>query len=307
LNFVIIGLIGANYPLPVALPLIYQKITTMKDQKVWFVTGASKGLGLTLVKQLLNNGAKVAATSRNLADLQKAVGVSSGDFLPLAVSLTTEDSVAKAIEKTIVAFGRIDVVVNNAGYGLIGGLEELSDEEARANFDVNVFGSLNVIRKALPQLRKQQSGHIINISSIGGFTGSFPGFGIYCATKFAVHGFTESLAEEVKEFGIHATVVSPGYFRTDFLTSDSLSVPKNPIAAYQTVREVQQAHQADINNNQPGDPEKGAAAIIAITETQTPPLHFFLGQDAFDMAHVKLDAVKKDLEGWKELTTSTAF
>jgi NAD(P)-dependent dehydrogenase (short-subunit alcohol dehydrogenase family) len=287
--------------------LINQKLKTMKDQKVWFVTGASKGLGLTLVKQLLNNGSKVAATSRNIADLQKAVGVTGDQFLPLAVSLTAEDSVAEAIEKTIATFGQIDVVVNNAGYGLIGGLEELSDAEARANFDVNVFGSLNVIRKALPQLRKQQSGHIINIASIGGFTGAFPGFGIYCATKFAMHGFTESLAEEVKEFGIHATVVSPGYFRTDFLTADSLSVPKNPIAAYQTVRDVQAAHQTDINNNQPGDPEKGAAAIIAITETQTPPVHFFMGQDAFDMAHVKMDAVKKDLEDWKAISTATSF
>jgi NAD(P)-dependent dehydrogenase (short-subunit alcohol dehydrogenase family) len=294
-------------PLPGELPLINQKLKTMKDQKVWFVTGASKGLGLTLVKQLLNNGSKVAATSRNIADLQKAVGVTNDHFLPLAVSLTAEDSVAEAIEKTIATFGRIDVVVNNAGYGLIGGLEELSDAEARANFDVNVFGSLNVIRRALPQLRKQQSGHIINIASIGGFSGAFPGFGIYCATKFAVHGFTESLAEEVKAFGINATVVSPGYFRTDFLSSDSLSVPKNPIKAYQSVRDVQAAHQQEINNNQPGDPEKGAVAIIAITETQTPPLHLFLGQDAFDLAHVKMDAVNKDLEDWKSISTTTGF
>lgn len=279
----------------------------MKDQKVWFVTGASKGLGLTMVKQLLNSGAKVAATSRNINDLNKAVGYTGDAFLPLSVSLTTEDSVAEAIEKTIATFGRIDVVVNNAGYGLIGGLEELSDQEARANFDVNVFGSLNVIRKALPQLRKQQSGHIINIASIGGFSGAFPGFGIYCATKFAMHGFTESLAEEVKSFGISATVVSPGYFRTDFLTTDSLSVPKNPIAEYQSVRDVQAAHQQDINHNQPGDPEKGAAAIIAIAETENPPLHLFLGQDAFDMAYGKMDAVKNDLESWKELSTSTGF
>jgi NAD(P)-dependent dehydrogenase (short-subunit alcohol dehydrogenase family) len=279
----------------------------MKDQKVWFITGASQGLGLTMVKQLLNGDNKVAATSRNIDDLTKAVGVDNDRFLPLAVSLTSEDSVAQAIEKTIATFGGIDVVVNNAGYGLIGGLEELSDQEARANFDVNVFGSLNVIRKALPQLRKQQSGHIINIASIGGFTGEFPGFGIYCATKFAVHGFTEALSKEVAPFGIKATIVSPGYFRTDFLSSDSLSTPKNQIAEYQAVRDVQDAHQRDINNNQPGDPEKGAAAIIAIAEAENPPLHLFLGQDAFDMAHVKMANVKNDLDSWKELATSTAF
>lgn len=279
----------------------------MKDKKVWLVTGASKGLGLALVKQLLNNGFKVAATSRNLSDLKKAVNYDGDFFLPLAVNLTSEESVADAVEKTIGTFGQLDVVVNNAGYGMTGALEELSDAEARSNFDINVFGSLNIIRKVMPQLRKQGSGHILNISSIGGFNGMFPGFGIYCATKFAVHGFTEALATEIKPFGIHATVVSPGYFRTDFLTADSLSIPQNPIAAYQAVREVEDVHQQNINGNQPGDPDKAAAAIIAITETQNPPLHLFLGQDAFDMAHVKMDVVKKDLEDWKELTTSTGF
>ena len=214
---------------------------------------------------------------------------------------------ADAIAATISRFGQIDVVVNNAGYGLTGGLEELSDQEARENFDVNVFGSLNVIRQVLPHLREQQSGHIINIASIGGFTGSFPGFGIYCATKFAVHGFTESLAAEVKPFGIHATVVSPGYFRTNFLMPDSLAVPKNQIDAYRSIRESEDMHQNDINGNQPGDPEKGAAAIITLGEAKNPPLHLFLGEDAYNMAFVKMDAVKGDLETWKELSTSTAF
>jgi NAD(P)-dependent dehydrogenase (short-subunit alcohol dehydrogenase family) len=193
----------------------------MNNQKVWFVTGASKGLGLSLVKQLLNKGYNVAATSRNVADLEGAVGKSES-FLPLAVNITDEQSVTDAISQTISLFGKIDVVVNNAGYGLVGGLEELSDAEARANFDVNVFGSLNVIRAAMPHLREQKSGHIFNISSIGGFTGNFPGFGIYCATKFAVQGFTESLAAEIKSFGVKATIVSPGYFRTNFLAADSL-------------------------------------------------------------------------------------
>ena len=284
-----------------------QNNKTMKDQKVWFVTGASKGLGLTLVKQLLSSGYKVAATSRSIDDLTNAVGSNSDAFLPLAVDLKTESSVADAIEKTIATYGQIDVVVNNAGYGLIGGLEELSDEEARANFDVNVFGSLNVIRKVLPQLRKQNSGHIINISSIGGFTGAFPSFGIYCATKFAMHGFTEGLAAEVASFGINATVVSPGYFRTEFLTSGSVVTPKNQIDEYKVVREVQEAHQNEINGNQPGDPEKGAAAIITLAESQNPPLHLFLGQDAYDLAYQKIEAVKTDLENWKELTTSTGF
>ena len=161
----------------------------MNTQQIWFVTGASKGLGLSLVKQLLDNGFSVAATSRNSDDLRQAVGSTDARFLPLAVDLKTETSVAEAINATIGHFGRIDVVVNNAGYGLLGSIEELTDQEARENFDVNVFGSLNVIRNVMPHLRAQQAGHIINISSIGGFTGAFPGFGIYCATKFAVEGF----------------------------------------------------------------------------------------------------------------------
>jgi NAD(P)-dependent dehydrogenase (short-subunit alcohol dehydrogenase family) len=278
----------------------------MENQNVWFVTGASKGLGLSLVKQLLDKGYKVAATSRNVADLTNAAG-SSENFLPIAVNIKDEGSVTDAISQTVNKFGRIDVVVNNAGYGLTGSLEELTDQEARENFEVNVFGSLNVIRAAMPYLREQRSGHIFNIASIGGFTGTFPGFGIYCATKFAVHGFTESLDAEIKPFGVKATVVSPGYFRTNFLAPDSLNVPKNEIAAYKEVRNVQAAHQNDINGNQAGDPEKGVAAIIAVAESADAPLHLFLGQDAYDLAYQKMDAIKNDLENWKELITSTGY
>jgi NAD(P)-dependent dehydrogenase (short-subunit alcohol dehydrogenase family) len=279
----------------------------MKNQKVWFVTGASKGLGLSLVKQLLNAGYKVAATSRSVTDLNKAVGDAGDNFLPLAVDIKNEASVGTAINQTVEKFGHIDVVVNNAGYGLIGSLEELTEAEVNENFAVNVYGSLNVIRKVMPYLRKQRSGHIFNISSIGGFTGNFPGFGIYCATKFAVQGFTESLSAEAKDFGVHATVVSPGYFRTEFLSASSLSVPANAIDEYQKVRDVQAAHQNDIAGNQAGDPEKGVAAIITVSESEHPPLHLFLGADAYQMAYQKMDAVKADLENWKELITSTGF
>lgn len=278
----------------------------MVNKKVWFVTGASKGLGLTLVKKLLNKGYNVAATSRSLSDLSSAVG-NFENFLPLSVDLMSEDSVENAVSQTISKFGQLDVVVNNAGYGMLGALEELSDKESRENFDVNVFGSLNVIRKALPQMRKQQSGHIFNISSIGGFSGNFPGFGIYCATKFAVAGFTESLAAEVKSHGIKATVVEPGYFRTEFLTSGSLAVPKNPIEAYKEVRESQAAHQNEINNQQPGDPAKAIDVIIAAAESDHAPLHLFLGPDAYHVANEKITAVQKDMQDWKALATGTNF
>ncbi|GAB3937894.1 SDR family NAD(P)-dependent oxidoreductase [Mucilaginibacter myungsuensis] len=278
----------------------------MSTQKVWFVTGASKGFGLEFVKQLLAQGDKVAATSRKVADLSAAVEASD-NFVPLAMDITSEDSVTEAIDRTVKQFGKLDVVVNNAGYGLIGALEELSYDEAKGNFEVNVYGSLNVIRAAMPHLRQQGSGHIFNISSIGGYSSAFPGWGIYCATKFAVQGFTGSLAEEVKDLGIKVTAVYPGYFRTEFLTSGSVAIPKNPIDAYQAVRDSQEAHQNAINGNQPGDPEKGVAAIIKLASEENPPVHFFLGEDAYNLANQQMGAIKAELEEWKELTVNTNF
>lgn len=275
----------------------------MNTQTIWLVTGASKGLGLSLVQKLLSSGYKVAATSRNINDLDKE----STDFLPLQVDLLNEESVAKAVTATISKFGKIDVLVNNAGYGQIGTLEELSDAEARTNFDVNVFGSLNTIRAVMPHLRAQRSGAVFNISSVGGFTGNFPGWGIYCATKFAMAGFTESLAAEAKEFNISATVVYPGYFRTSFLTKGSLNLPKNPIEDYIATRQLEAAHVNDINNNQAGDPDKAADVLIKIAAQKERPLHLFLGQDANDMAKAKIAAVEKDLAENEALATSTGF
>lgn len=284
------------------------KIDNMKAQeKVWYITGASKGLGLSLVKQLLAAGNRVAATSRSIADLEKAVGEANANFLPLAVDLTSESSVKDSVDAAIRSFGKLDVVVNNAGYGLLGSLEELSDEESRGNFDVNVFGTLNVIRQVMPYLRKQRSGHIFNIASIGGFYGGFPGFGIYCATKFAVVGLSESLAAEARAFGVHVTVVQPGYFRTNFLSSGSLVVPQNEIAEYADVRESQQAHQSGIDGNQPGDPEKAVAAMITMAEQEVPALHLFLGRDAYDMADKKILLVQNDMDKWESLATATGF
>lgn len=274
---------------------------------VWFVTGASKGLGLSLVKKLLDDGYSVAATSRNVVDLENAVGASNDKFLPLAMNLLDETDVEHAIKKSVDHFGRIDVVVNNAGYGQVGGLEELTAAEVKASFDVNVFGALHVIRKSLPYLRQQKSGHIFNIASVGGFIGTFPGFGIYCATKFAMHGFTESLATEVKPFGIQVTVVSPGYFRTNFLEPSSLQVPKKEMEEYKTVREAQHAHQFSINGKQMGDPDKAAAALISVANMKEAPLHLFLGADAYEFVNKKIDSLKESMQSIKELATATAY
>lgn len=275
-------------------------------KQVWFITGASKGFGLELVKQLLEQGHQVAATSRDVAELRRAVNTETPAFRPMAVELTDETSVSDAIQGTIDQYGRIDVVVNNAGYGQLGTLEELSDSEARTNFDVNVFGTLNVIRHVMPQLRKQQSGHILNLSSIAGVTG-FPGWGIYSATKFAVEGLSESLAGEVAPFGIHVTVVEPGYFRTEFLSSGSLRLPEHRQHDYTAVRESETMHQEQIKGNQPGDPVKAAAAMIRVATEPNPPLHLLLGQDAYDMAAQKHDALASERLQWQELTCSTSF
>jgi len=276
-------------------------------KQVWFVTGASKGLGLALVKKLITAGHQVAATSRNVQELTKAAAAPPDRFLALGMDLTNEKNIAQAIKQTVDRFGRIDVVVNNAGYGLVGGLEELSDAETRANFETNVFGALNVIRQVLPQLRKQQSGHIFNIASIGGFTGGFPGFGIYCATKFAMHGFSEALAVEAKPFGIKVTVVSPGYFRTNFLESSSLRVPAKPMEEYKLVREMQSLHENNYNGNQMGDPDKAAKVMMEVATRQDAPVHLFLGADAYDMAAKQIDTIQKELAALKDLATATAF
>lgn len=279
----------------------------MNTRKVWLVTGASKGLGLTLVKKLLENGYKVAATSRNVKAIIKAVDHSDSDFLPLQVDLVNEPSVSKAITDAMQKFGTIDVVVNNAGYGQAGTLEELSDEESRKNFDVNVFGALNIIRNVMPILRAKKSGHIFNISSVAGFIGNFPSFGIYCATKYAVVGFTEALSAETKDFGITTTVVYPGYFRTNFLDDGSLNLPKNPISDYAEARAMEKLHIDEIRGNQAGNPEKAAAVLMEIAEQENPPLHLFLGKDSYVMAKNKIKTIQNELAINEVLGTSTDY
>jgi NAD(P)-dependent dehydrogenase (short-subunit alcohol dehydrogenase family) len=282
-------------------------ITDMKTQKVWFVTGASKGLGSTLVKRLLKEGYKVAATSRDAEALRSEIGYEGDDFLPMQVELTSNEKVAKAVKNIVAELGTIDVVVNNAGYGQLGTLEELSDEEARKNFDVNVFGSLNVIRSVMPVFREKRAGAFFNISSIAGFLGTFPGWGIYNATKFAVAGFTEALSAEARSLGVSATIVYPGYFKTNFLLQGSLRTAAHPIADYKEARELEVIHNEQIIGNQPGDPENAAAAFIKVADMEERPLHLFLGSDSFGMAHNKIEAVQKDLAAFESISRSTDF
>jgi NAD(P)-dependent dehydrogenase (short-subunit alcohol dehydrogenase family) len=275
------------------------------NQKIWFITGASKGFGLILVKQLLASGQKVAATSRTTDELIKAVGSTTDNFLPLHVDLANDVSVKEAIAKTATVFGRLDVLINNAGYGIGGSLEEVEDADVRAAFDINVFGIFNTIRHALPIMRKQQSGHIINIASIAGVApGS--GWSTYSATKSAVIGLSEGLAQDVQPFGITVTIVAPGAFRTSFLSKESLSVPSNTTGDYSFINEMLHKYQ-NMDGKQAGDPEKGTAIMIQTAFEENPPLHLLLGSDAYRRATTKFESQMTAFENLKDLTTSTDY
>ncbi|MBB6130724.1 SDR family NAD(P)-dependent oxidoreductase [Mucilaginibacter lappiensis] len=278
----------------------------MNPSKVWYITGASQGLGLTLVKRLLNDGYRVAATSRNAQSLKDAVGVIDTDrFLPLAVDLNNLDCIDESIRQTITAFGRIDVLVNNAGYGMAGTVEEIMEQDIRNIFDVNVLATINVTRSVLPVMRKQQAGFIINMSSVAGFVGA-PGWSIYSATKAAVTAFSEVLALDIKEFGIKVTAVEPSGFRTGFLTQNSLAFTESKIEGYQAVKDTQERYLA-ANGKQPGDPDKAAEILIQLSENQEPPIHLYLGQDAYKRASEKLAAMTDELEAWKATTIGADF
>ena len=276
----------------------------MNTKKVWYVTGASKGLGLSLVKKLLGEGYRVAATSRSAAQLQAAVGADES-FLALEVDLTDTESIWESVQKTQKHFGSIDVVVNNAGYGIGGAAEELSDQEIMDSFNINVFATIHVVQHVMPFMRAQGSGSIINIASIAGFAAA-TGWGMYAATKFAVVGFTEVLAEDVRDLGIKVTVAEPGAFRTEFLSGGSLVTSKNKIDAYQSVRDSHERY-GKMDGAQAGDPDKAAEVFIALAENPNPPVRLFMGTDAYNRAHAKLEIIKAELEEWKDLSLSTDF
>jgi NAD(P)-dependent dehydrogenase (short-subunit alcohol dehydrogenase family) len=225
----------------------------------------------------------------------------------LEVNLTDEKSVEKAVKSTIEKFGRIDTLVNNAGFGQTGTIEEVTDQEARRNFDVNVFGLLNVQRAVLPHMRQQRSGHIYNISSIAGFVSSFSGWGIYCTTKFAVSGITEALHADVKDLGIKVTLVYPGYFRTNFLESDSMMKTSRSIDDYVEAHQSIDLHSSSIRGNQPGDPAKLAKILIDHANKKDAPLHLFLGADAYELAQAKLKSLAAEIEAMKKVSVSTGI
>ncbi|MCI1034741.1 SDR family oxidoreductase [Raoultella terrigena] len=275
--------------------------------KVWFITGAARGIGLSLARQALARGDAVAATSRTLASLRQAFGDDGARLLGLEVDLVNEASVQTAIDKTIAAFGRIDYVVNNAGYGQQGTIEALTDAELRRNFEVNVFAPLHVLRHALPHMRGQRSGHIFNVASIVGFQGGYAGWGSYVAGKFALAGLTETLAAELAELGIKATVVYPGPVRTGFLSRNTLVVAQRSIAEYAEAQASLDLHLNGLDGKQAGDPDKVAALILQAASAAEPPVHLFAGQIANALAEQKMQAVHRDLEVWRNASDATDF
>jgi short-subunit dehydrogenase len=278
----------------------------MNTSKVWYVTGASQGLGLILVKKLLENGFRVAATSRDAHMLSQAIGLIDKDrFLPLAVDLKNLDCIDDSIQQTLATFGRIDVVVNNAGYGMTATIEETEEQDIRNIFNVNVLATIDVVKSVLPVMRSQKSGYIINIGSVAGFVGA-PGWSVYSATKAAVAAFSEVVALDVKEFGIKVTIAEPSGFRTGFLSKNSLAYIESKLDGYQAVKDAQERYLAN-SGQQPGDPEKASEILIRLSEKEHPPLHLYLGQDAYHRASAKLTAMTTELEEWKSTTMSADF
>ncbi|HXB31184.1 MAG TPA: SDR family oxidoreductase [Puia sp.] len=278
----------------------------MNTSKVWYVTGASQGLGLVLVKRLLENGYCVAASSRDVHMLSQAVGlIDKNRFLPLAVDLNNLDCIDESIQKTLATFGRIDVVVNNAGYGMAGTLEETGEQDIRNIFNVNVLATMDVVKSVLPVMRSQKSGYIINIGSVAGFVGA-PGWSVYSATKAAVAAFSEVIALDVKEFGIRVTVVEPSGFRTGFLSKNSLAYIESKLDGYKAVKDTQKRYMSN-NGQQPGDPEKASEILIGLADKEDPPLHLYLGRDAFNRVSVKLAAMSTELESWKLTSISADY
>jgi NAD(P)-dependent dehydrogenase (short-subunit alcohol dehydrogenase family) len=273
---------------------------------VWFISGASRGFGRELAASALAHGDQVVATARDPRSVDEALREAGDSLLAQRLDVTDQEQAAAAVAAGLERFGRIDVLVNNAGYGLFGGIEEISDAEARALFDTNVFGLLNVTRAALPTLRSQGAGHVVNIGSSAGFASS-AGRGLYSASKFAVEGITEALHAELAPLGIHVTVVEPGSFRTEFLTADSKRRPGKDVPAYaDTVGQLHAAIEAN-NGRQPGDPAKAVAAIRRLVAAAEPPLRLQLGSDCVTLVEDKLASVAKELDQWRELALSTDF
>ena len=273
--------------------------------KVWFITGASRGFGALVTEEVLAKGDAVVATARRPEQLIERFG-DHPNLVAVALDVTDEAEAHAAAKAAVERFGRIDVLLNNAGYGLLGAVEETSAQEVEALFRTNVFGMLAVSRAVLPHMRRQRSGRVINISSIGGVAAS-QGWGVYCATKFAVEGLTEAMAIELAPLGIQATVVEPGFFRTDFLDASSLVTSPTTIADYHETSGAMRNFARGANHAQPGDPSKLAKVLVDFADTPNPPVRLPLGSDTVSRIEKKIDGMTQVLRDWRAVSVSTDF
>jgi NAD(P)-dependent dehydrogenase (short-subunit alcohol dehydrogenase family) len=277
----------------------------MSDSKVWFITGCSTGFGRELARQVLERGERVVLTARHKAQVDDLAGRFPSTALALALDVTDEASIVRAVGDAVGHFGRIDVLVNNAGYGYFSAIEEGEDAEVRRQFETNVFGLFSLTRHVLPGMRARRSGHVVNVSSIGGLM-AFAATGYYHASKFAVEGFSESLSMEVAPLGIKVTIVEPGRFRTDW-AGRSVIESKTIIDDYAETAGKRREQARAYSGTQPGDPVRGAAAIITAVDADQPPLRLLLGSDAYGMAMGRLDALHENFTAWKDVSTGTDF
>jgi NAD(P)-dependent dehydrogenase (short-subunit alcohol dehydrogenase family) len=273
--------------------------------KTWFITGASRGLGALVVERALAHGDAVVATARNRQAIIDRLGERL-NLLAVALDVASEPQAVAAAQAAIDRFGKIDVLLNNAGFGLMGAVEEASAAEVEAVYRTNVFGLLTVTRAVLPHMRKARSGRILNISAIAGYS-AVAGFGVYSSTKFAVEGLSEALHDELLPLGIHVTAVEPGFFRTDFLDASSLRVSKSLIADYGETAGKMRGLAPGLNHAQPGDPAKLASVLVDFADAPNPPVRLPLGSDTVAAIEAKHRSDEAVLARWRAVSVATDF
>jgi NAD(P)-dependent dehydrogenase (short-subunit alcohol dehydrogenase family) len=277
----------------------------MADSPVWLITGCSTGFGREFARAALAHGFRVVATARDPGKLASLTAGHAERSLVLALDVTSEEQIKHAVAEAERTFGRIDVLVNNAGYGYLAAVEEGEEREVRAMFETNFFGLAAMIRAVLPGMRRRRHGSIVNIASVGGIVG-FPGSGYYAATKFAVEGLSESLAREVEPLGIHVLLVEPGPFRTDW-AGRSLRQSPNYISDYEQTSGGRRREIAGYSGKQPGDPARAAAAVVKALESSNPPHHLVLGREGYENVDRQLRSMLEEMKIWRPLGLSTDF
>ncbi len=280
-------------------------MTILDSPRAWFITGASTGFGRLLAEELLRRGERVAATARDVAKVQDLEQKYPGLAHAFTLDVTKPAEIEKVSRQAIEALGRIDVLVNNAGYGVTGAIEELTEEEFEPMFQTNIYGLIRTTRAFLPHFRQQRSGHIFNFSSIGGLVGG-AGWGFYNTTKFAVEGFSEALAAEMAPLGVHVTVIEPGPFRTDFL-GRSGKLAQRELPEYAASAGLARAYFKTQTGKQTGDPQKAVEALITVADSPNPPLHLILGKIALNRFRGKIASWQKEIAAWESVTTGADF